>query len=938
MDLNADVVLADPSDGVHHSEPALGVVGEVNEMASVGGGVNGGVEEKGEVVDGGDDSEVKLGLLDGDVEGKGSVVLSEVAVNGGEGREGLEGPQFGAGGVVGENVNGLVLKSEDSLRNLEIGRGRGEDATLGECTKDEVVGSEDGDLVSVKAKRNVAVHGRDDMTIDEKEENVVRVADIAPAEIEMDQKVEQGQVEDQSLDASSSMHGNGDVEYLETVGQITEGTRAVEVKVVDHSESLDKKDLNVSTQSKMETCDGLENQPMEVNVEAQTNENKLTHDVSENGVRQNTENGKSTSSDGNVSSDENGKSASTELEFRDSDLVWGKVRSHPWWPGQICDPSAASVKAKKYFKRGTYLIMYYWDNTFAWNEAMRIKPFFENFSQMEKQSDMEEFQNAIGCALDEVSRRVELGLSCSCISKEVYEKLKTQIIENAGISEEASRRDGGDKSLSAASFEPVKLIRFVKKLAQFPYRKVDRLELVTSRAQLSAFNRWKGCPPLPEFNMLGGLLTDADILLLGEKQCAEASENALPVIKDEDLGPKSKSKDNLPQKRKNMSGDSTRPSKKEKSIPDVVAEKYFSTPVSEKGSEGKAGSKLISQSSSKKRKAGDATSDDSAVKRRKSELSTRADSNSIQNKPTFKVGDRIRRVASQLSGLSPILKSYNATSGEVEVGDKGKRNEYPSPDKMLSQVCLAAIDPMNGYSFLSSMITCFREFRNTICLDHSNPAEDQMSLEQMFGGKLVKKSIRSGKKSMSSGITEKSKSQEIPPEQALPKSRNENEGLVPGAPSDMDTSTDEQQASLESDPNLDSERKIAGGDLESETVKPALGSSESCDEYLSRTALILKFSDLESVPSEKNLKKIFSRYGPLTEVMRNNRRATLVFEKRTDAETAFSSTGKYSTFGPSLVGYSLKYLPSKPSKAASSTNAKKRGRKCATAPEGNATK
>ncbi|PQM41706.1 uncharacterized protein Pyn_25212 [Prunus yedoensis var. nudiflora] len=248
---------------------------------------------------------------------------------------------------------------------------------------------------------------------------------------------------------------------------------------------------------------------------------------------------------------------------------------------------------------------------------------------MEKQSDVEEFQDAIACALDEVSRRVEFGLACSCISKDVYSKLKTQIISNAGIREEASRRDGGDSSLSAASFEP---------------------------AQLLAFYRWKGYSQLPEFNMLGGLLDDADILLLEKNHNGEATENVLPVIKDDDMMEKSKSTDNSSRKRKHISGDSTRPSKKEKSLSDVVAEKYLST----------------STISSKKRKAVDSLAGDSAVKQWRSDSSTGPDSNSLQNKQAFRVGDRICRVASQLSGLSPILKNYNATSTEGAVQDKGK--------------------------------------------------------------------------------------------------------------------------------------------------------------------------------------------------------------------------------------------------------------------------
>ncbi|XP_050379482.1 PWWP domain-containing protein 2-like [Argentina anserina] len=295
--------------------------------------------------------------------------------------------------------------------------------------------------------------------------------------------------------------------------------------------------------------------------------------------------------DGNVSSGVNGKSCDLKMEFGVSDLVWGKVRTHPWWPGQICDPSDASELAKKCCKKGSYLIAYFGDQTFAWNEAPKIKPFLEHCSKMERQSDKEEFQNAVACALAEVSRRVEFGLACSCISKGEYAKLKTQKIVNAGIRKEACTRDGGDSSLGASFFEPAKVIKFMKSVAQLPYGKADRLEFVTSHAQLSAFRRWKSHVPLPEENV-------SDISFMGEKsRCNEASDKKLSVIEDEKLVPKSESKDNSFDEFKDISD-----SKTQKCL----------FPMSDSESEGKAGSELILQSC-KKRKELDFIADEDVL-------------------------------------------------------------------------------------------------------------------------------------------------------------------------------------------------------------------------------------------------------------------------------------------------------------------------------------
>ncbi|RVW98829.1 hypothetical protein CK203_023979 [Vitis vinifera] len=129
---------------------------------------------------------------------------------------------------------------------------------------------------------------------------------------------------------------------------------------------------------------------------------------------------------------QNVKCAASDLEFEVSDLVWGKVRSHPWWPGQIFDPLDSSEKAMKYFKKDSFLIAYFGDQTFAWNEVTQLKPFRAHFSQMEKQINLEAFHHAVDCALDEVARRVVFGLTCSCVSEEVRRKIKTQTIVNAG--------------------------------------------------------------------------------------------------------------------------------------------------------------------------------------------------------------------------------------------------------------------------------------------------------------------------------------------------------------------------------------------------------------------------------------------------------------------------------------------------------------------------
>ncbi|KAI3731029.1 hypothetical protein L1987_62212 [Smallanthus sonchifolius] len=222
-----------------------------------------------------------------------------------------------------------------------------------------------------------------------------------------------------------------------------------------------------------------------------------------------------------------------EGEFSVSDLVWGKVRSHPWWPGQIFDPSDASEKAMKYHKKDCLLVAYFGDRTFRWNDSTVLKPLRENFSQIVEHMNSEAFDNAVHCALQEVSRRVELGLTCSCIPHDIYENIKYQIVDNSGIKQESSKRHGADESASVNSFEPDMLVDYMRLLAKFPYDAGDKMELTMAKAQLSSYGRFKGHRQLAEFQLSGDLL-EAELVIKDEPYSEDGSKKrkALDSISD----------------------------------------------------------------------------------------------------------------------------------------------------------------------------------------------------------------------------------------------------------------------------------------------------------------------------------------------------------------------------------------------------------------------
>ncbi|KAJ6317539.1 hypothetical protein OIU76_013142 [Salix suchowensis] len=604
-----------------------------------------------------------------------------------------------------------------------------------------------------------------------------------------------------------------------------------------------------------------------------------------------------------------------EGEFSVSDLVWGKVRSHPWWPGQIFDPSDASEKAMKYNKKDCYLVAYFGDRTFAWNEASLLKPFTSHFSQVEKQSNAEVFQNAVDCALEEVSRRVELGLACSCVPKDAYDEIKFQVVESAGIRAGASTRDGVDKDTSADLFQPDKLVGYMKTLAQSPASEANRLELVIAKSQLLAFYRLKGYSELPEYQVCGELLEKSDTLQFED----EVIDHASAVY--EDHGQISSGEEILQtqrgssRKRKHNLKDCITPRKKERNLSDLMGDSWDSLD-DEIGPDGKANNKLVSPSSGRKRKGSGTFADDASMTEGRKTISfAKVSSTTTLPKPSFKIGECIQRVASQMTGSPSILKCNSQKvegSSDGLIGDGSDTSslhpedaeikrmivptEYSSLDELLSELQLTAQDPLKGYGFLNIIISFFSDFRNSVVMDqhekvggkrktsHSSVGlPETFEFEDMNDTYWTDRVIQNG-------------SEEQPPR----KSRKRDNLFVPVA---LDKPSSRSN----------SRKRYSDSSYDVSTQKPGGYVDENAP-----AELVMHFPVVDSVPSEISLNKMFKRFGPLkeseTEVDRETNRARVIFKRCSDAEAAYGSAPKFNIFGPILVNYQLNYTISVPFK------------------------
>ncbi|KAM0953728.1 putative non-specific serine/threonine protein kinase [Dioscorea sansibarensis] len=624
------------------------------------------------------------------------------------------------------------------------------------------------------------------------------------------------------------------------------------------------------------------------------------------------------------------------------DLVWGKVRSHPWWPGQIFDPSDASDMALKHNKKDNHLVAYFGDKTFAWCDESQLKPFLPHFSQMEKQSNLDAFVDAVDCVLEEVSRRTELGMVCNCIPEEAYYNLKYQTVDNAGI-REGTYSAAADRFLNASSFQPDRLLEYIGALAHFPYRGADNVDLVIAKAQLKAFYQSKGYPELPQF-LPGGTLVENDAEILpSQSEISEEDETKLTLSRMISGKRKLKVRRSLLSNRRHVKEEG----RKKKSLSELMEVTLNDAIGSQSG--GKAYGKSESVPFDKHWKG--LTADSAGPGRnKKKRLDALGDLDTEASSPTstkpLKVGERISRIASQMA-CSPSIFELDDGISKKAVGKSGKRegstivsdalphslvgtrkrkrnisNNNSSPSEMLSQLCLVARDPMKEHGFESAVISFFTGVRGMV-------SSSSMEVRNHVGQKEMK---RGRKKSANSEPSPSDPSNSVYKmdsywsdiifEDSLEKSVQTNrqkrqadsqvqlhkEKKKKRKNMEMKKPAEEASSVIPLEPVLETRQKLQDGSICSFVEKPA----EEC----SPTTLILSFTESDALPSETDLIRIFGQYGPLdeaeTEVMKKNNRAKVVFKKRADAEMAFSSAGKFSIFGPALVSYRLRYSASKP--------------------------
>ncbi|KAL1834295.1 hypothetical protein ACET3Z_003946 [Daucus carota] len=189
-------------------------------------------------------------------------------------------------------------------------------------------------------------------------------------------------------------------------------------------------------------------------------------------------------------------------EYRVGDFVWGKIKSYPWWPGQIYGESDASEYALKLKQKDRFLVAYFGDGSFSWCGPSQLKPFVENFKVMSEQSNSKNFTYAVEAALDEFSKVVERDMACSCLA-EKNGKLEASMASNSGLKVGVLVPAGVGKSF-IAQYNPKKLIDSLRNYAETASMK-NLLELTVIKSWLTVYGRAKGGYPLPLYHYPRGI-------------------------------------------------------------------------------------------------------------------------------------------------------------------------------------------------------------------------------------------------------------------------------------------------------------------------------------------------------------------------------------------------------------------------------------------------
>ncbi|PPD98465.1 hypothetical protein GOBAR_DD04505 [Gossypium barbadense] len=187
-----------------------------------------------------------------------------------------------------------------------------------------------------------------------------------------------------------------------------------------------------------------------------------------------------------------GTSRALSYGFEVGDMVWGKVKSHPWWPGHIFNEAFASSSVRRTRREGHVLVAFFGDSSYGWFDPAELVPFDRHFMEKSQQTNLRTFVKAVEEAMDEASRRRGLGLACKC--RNPYNFRPTNV-QGYFVVDVPDYEPNGVYSVNQIrnarnSFKPSETLSFMKQLASdtgaFDHQSIEFLK---NKATVCSFRK-----------------------------------------------------------------------------------------------------------------------------------------------------------------------------------------------------------------------------------------------------------------------------------------------------------------------------------------------------------------------------------------------------------------------------------------------------------------
>ncbi|THF99252.1 hypothetical protein TEA_017089 [Camellia sinensis var. sinensis] len=164
-----------------------------------------------------------------------------------------------------------------------------------------------------------------------------------------------------------------------------------------------------------------------------------------------------------------GQSSSVGYGYEIGDMVWGKVKSHPWWPGHIYNEAFASPLVRRSKRPGHVLVAFFGDSSYGWFDPAELIPFDANFSVKLRQTNSRTFIKAVEEAI-EASRIRCLALACRCRNPFNFRPTEVEGYFAVDLSDHEPEVVYPVSQIGRAreSFRPKDTLAFMKQLALMP--------------------------------------------------------------------------------------------------------------------------------------------------------------------------------------------------------------------------------------------------------------------------------------------------------------------------------------------------------------------------------------------------------------------------------------------------------------------------------------